>query len=193
MTLEAQIHAVVRLPDNCGTNPVWDDQSWTIDTPDPGLLSVSLLMEPDFLHFFLYCLLFTVPNTHDEERGTSSFKSKNIYMRTPSFANIKKDLGWRWDNLSFQYLDSCYKCDSNYGNIIFSVWYCVRLFDSFVYSSEEIGIDPISGKLLDVYEVLSNHHCIYSQELNNILDAISIICSYIHRINHLISPPICVY
>ena len=64
------------------------------------------------------------------------------------------DLGRRWDNLSCQDLDFCCKVDSTSGNIIFSLCSCLRLCDSFIYSSEEIGIDPISGIFLELSKYL---------------------------------------
>ena len=39
--------ALVSLLDICGTNPGWTEWSWSTDTPAPGLLSVSFLMETD--------------------------------------------------------------------------------------------------------------------------------------------------
>ena len=60
------------------------------------------------------------------------------------------DLGWRWDDLSCQDLNSCCKVDSTSRNMMLSIFYCVRLFDSFIWSSEEIGIDTIYGTLIDL-------------------------------------------
>ena len=86
------MRALVILPDNCGTNPGLDDWSWSTETLDPGLLSVSLFMDPDFFPFVLHCLFLDVPNIHDEQRSTSSFKSRHIDGRTPIFASLNMDL-----------------------------------------------------------------------------------------------------
>ena len=104
----SQMHTLLSLPYNCGTNPVWSDWSWSTETPYPGVLSVSLLMDPDFLPLVLNFLLLAVPNIHDAQRGTSSFKYRNIYGRTPSFASLNMDLGCRQDNLLCQYLNYCF-------------------------------------------------------------------------------------
>ena len=45
------MRALVSLPDNCGVNPVWAGWSWSTETPDIGLLSVSFLIDPDLLPF----------------------------------------------------------------------------------------------------------------------------------------------
>ena len=82
--------------------------------------------------FFIYCLLFSVQNVHDSKRGTSSFKYRHIDGRTPSFDNLNMNLGWRLYNLSCQYLNSCCKYDSNYGNMMFSIYSCGRLFYLFI-------------------------------------------------------------
>ena len=50
--------------------------------------------------------------------------------------------------MSCQYLNSCLKVDNTSGNMMFSICCCVRFFDSFIYSSEEIRIHPTSGTLL---------------------------------------------
>ena len=61
---------------------------------------------------------------------TQSFISRNRYVRTPSFASLNMDLLWRLDNLSCQDLNSCCKGDNSYGNMILSIYSCVRFFDS---------------------------------------------------------------
>ena len=63
------------------------------DTPVLGLLSVYLSMDPDFLLFVIVCSLLAVPNMHDAQRSTKSFRSRNSFGRTPSFASINMDLG----------------------------------------------------------------------------------------------------
>ena len=64
------MRALVSLPENCGTNPGWSDCTWSTETPYPGLLSVSFLMDPDLFPFVLYYLILAVPNMHDEKKGT---------------------------------------------------------------------------------------------------------------------------
>ena len=119
MTWEDQMCMLVIFPDNYGTNTSWADWSWSTETKAPGLLPVSFPVDPDFLPFFLRYLLLDVPNMHDAHRFTSSFKSRNIDGRTPSFASLNMDLGWRWDNFSCQDLNSCCKGDNTSGNVIF--------------------------------------------------------------------------
>ena len=63
--------ALVSLPENCGTNPGGYDWSWSTDTPDPGLLSVSFLMDPDLSPFVSHYLLTDVTKTNNEQIGTS--------------------------------------------------------------------------------------------------------------------------
>ena len=93
------MRARLSLPKNCGTNPVWDDWSWSTETTDPGLLSAYFLMGPDLFPFGLHYLLLAVTNMYGAQRGVSSFKYRNIDGKTPSFASINMDLGWIWDNL----------------------------------------------------------------------------------------------
>ena len=133
ITWVSQMCALVIFPDNGGTNPGWADWSWSTKTSDPGLLSVSFLMEPYLLPFVIYYLLLAVTSMDDTQRSTSSFKSINLDGMTSSFSILNMDLGWRWDNLSYQDLNSCLKGDSTPGNIIFSiflVWYSlINLFN----------------------------------------------------------------
>ena len=150
--------ALVSFTENCGANPLWADWSWSTETPYPGLLLVYLLMDTDSLPFVLHWILLAVPNIHDTKRGTSSFKSRNIDDRTPSFASRNMYLGWRRDNLSCQDLNYYCKSDWTYKNIMPSIYCCVRFFDSFIYFSEEIGIDPISGTFLDLRNFLINNN-----------------------------------
>ena len=142
------MRSLVSLTDNCGTNPSWSDWSWSTDNSAPGLLSVSFLMEPDFFPFVIRCLLLVAPNIHYLQRVTSSLKSRNIDGRTPIFSSLKMDLGWRWDNLSWQDLNSFCKVYITYVKMMFSIFYCVLFFDSFIYLSGVIVIDPISGTFL---------------------------------------------
>ena len=95
MTWAAQMLALMIFPDNCGTIPVCADFSWSTDTAYPVLLSVYFFMDPDLFSFVLHCLLLAVTNMHDVQRGTSSFKSRNLDGRTPSFESLNMDLGWR--------------------------------------------------------------------------------------------------
>ena len=128
----SQMHALVGLPDNCGTNLVWSDWGWYTENPDPGLLSIYLLTENYLFPFVLHFILLAVPKMHNAQRGTSSFKYINIYGRTTSFTSLNMYLEWSWDNLSCQYLYSCCKGDSNYGKMMLSIFSCVRFFDSFI-------------------------------------------------------------
>ena len=139
---------LVSLPGNCGTNPVWSDWSCYTETTYPGLFSVSFLMDPYLLPLVIHCLLHSVPNTHNSKRGRSYFKPRNPDGRTQNFASLNMDLEWRWDDLLFQDLNKCCKGDRTSGNMVFSFCSCVRLFDSFIYSCEEIGTNPISVTLL---------------------------------------------
>ena len=132
MTWMDQMHTLVSLPEKCGTNHWWADWIWSTDTSAPGLLLVSLLMDPYLPLFVLHCLLLAVTNMHDEQRGTSSFMSRNLYGGAPNFASINMYLGWKWDNLSFQGLNSCCKGDSTPGNIMLSICFFVILFDFFI-------------------------------------------------------------
>ena len=124
------MRALVILSENCGTNPGWADWSWYTETPDPGLLSVSFLIDPYLLIFFIRCLLLAVPSMNDSQRGTEYFKSRNIVGRTPSFASLNIYLGWRWYNLSCQYFNSCCKGDINSRDIMLSIF---LVWDSFIY------------------------------------------------------------
>ena len=87
------------LPENCGTNPIWDYWSWSNETPYSELLLFSFLMDPDLFPFSIHFLLLSVPNMHDAQRGTLSLKSINIYEKTPSFAILNMYLVWKRDNL----------------------------------------------------------------------------------------------
>ena len=135
---------------NCETNTGWSDWSWSTETPYPGLLSVSFLLDHDFLPFVTHCLLLVVPSMYYAQRDTSYFNYINIDGRNPSSASLNMDLGWRWDKLSRQDLNSCCKGDITSGNTMMSICYCVRLFDSFILPSEEIGMYPIFGTFLDL-------------------------------------------
>ena len=83
---------------------------------------------------------------YGEQRGTLSFNSRNSDGSSPSFARLNMDLGWRWDNLSWQYFNSCFKCDSTYGNMMFSIF---LVWDSLI-CLYTIGIYPIYGTFLDL-------------------------------------------
>ena len=50
-------------------------------------------MDPDLFRFVIHLLLLYVTNMHDEQRGASSFKSKNIDETTPIVASLNIDLG----------------------------------------------------------------------------------------------------
>ena len=123
--------AIVSLPENFGTNTGWYGWSWSTETPSPGILSVSFLMEPDFFIFVLHSLFLAVPNMNDAQRFTSSFNSRNLNGRTPSFSSLNKYLECRWDNLSCQDFNSCFKGDRPPGNMVFSIFWCEILL--FVY------------------------------------------------------------
>ena len=69
---------------------------------------------------------------NDSQRGTSSFKSRNIDDRTPSFAILNIDLGWRLYKLSCKGLNYCFKGDSTPVNMMFLICSCVRFFYSFI-------------------------------------------------------------
>ena len=92
------MRALVSLTDNCENNPVWDGCSCSNENSAPGLLLVSFLMDPDLFYFIIHCLLIAVPNIHVAKRGTLSFKFRNIDGKTPGFASINMDLGWRLDH-----------------------------------------------------------------------------------------------
>ena len=86
---------LVIFPDNCGTNTGLYDWSWSTEPTYPGLLSVYFLMDPDLFPFVLHYHLLSVTNTNNKQRSTQSFRSINIDGRTPIFANLRMDLGWR--------------------------------------------------------------------------------------------------
>ena len=85
----AQIRALLSLPENWGTNPVWDYWSGSTDTPYPGLFSISLLMELYLFPFVIHLLLLAVPIMHDSKRGTSYFKYRNIDGSNPTIIHIE--------------------------------------------------------------------------------------------------------
>ena len=105
--LEDQMSALVIFTENCGINPGWADWILSTETPDPGLLSVSFLIEPYLFTFVIHLLLLVVTNLHDSQIVISSFKSRNIDGRNPSSFSLNMYLGWRWDNLSCQESNSC--------------------------------------------------------------------------------------
>ena len=118
--------ALVNLPDNCGTNPSWDDWSWSNETTYTASFSVSLIMDTYFFPFVIHCFLLDVPNMHNAQRGTSSFKYKNRFGRNPSFYSLNMDFGCRRNNFPFQNLNSCCKGDRTSVNMrfwIFNMWY----------------------------------------------------------------------
>ena len=131
-----QMRALVIFPDNFRTNTVWYNLIWSNETVDPGLLSVSLSLDPYVFPFISRCHILSVTNIHDTKRSTSSFRSNNFTGRTPIFSSLNMDSGWRWDNLSFQYLNSCCKCYSTSGNMIFSIHSCVRFLDLLIKYSD---------------------------------------------------------
>ena len=87
--------APVSLPENCWNNHGWYDCTWSTDTPDHGLLSVSFLMNPELFPFVLHFLFFAFTNINDSQIGTSSFKSINIDGRNQSFSSLNMNFGWR--------------------------------------------------------------------------------------------------
>ena len=89
------MRALVSLTDNCGNNPCLYDWSWSTKTTSHGLLSFYFLMDPYLFLFVLHLLLLAIPNMHDAQRSTSSFKSRNIDERTPSFSSPNTDILWR--------------------------------------------------------------------------------------------------
>ena len=95
MTWAYQMRAFVSFTENCRTNTGCSDWSWSTETESLGLLSVYFLMDPGLFTFVLYCLLLDVPKINHAQRGNSDFKSRNLDERTPSFDNIKMNLGWR--------------------------------------------------------------------------------------------------
>ena len=149
MTLADQMHTLVSFPDNFVTNPGWSKWSGYTETTDPGLFSVSLLMDPNIIPFVINLLLPDFPIIQNAQRGTSFSKYRYLDGRNPSFASQKMDLIWRWDNLSCHNLNSCCKLAINYGSMMLSICSRVRFFDLFILSSDEIGIYPISGTLIE--------------------------------------------
>ena len=113
-----QMRELVSLPENCGTNPGWAEWSWSTETSYTALLSVYFPMDPHLLPFVLHFLLLDFTNMHDEQRGTSYFKYRNIDGRTPIFSSLDMDLGRRWDNVLCHDLNSCCKGDSTSGNMM---------------------------------------------------------------------------
>ena len=89
-------------------------------------------MDPYFLLFVIYCLLLAVPNVHDEQRVTSSFKYRNIDGKNPSFAILNMYLGYRLDKLSCQDFNPCCKGYITFVKMMSSMFSCVILFDSFI-------------------------------------------------------------
>ena len=52
-------------------------------------------MNPDFFLFVFNFRLVAVPNMHDAQIVTSSFRSKILARRTPVFDSVYMDLGCR--------------------------------------------------------------------------------------------------
>ena len=129
ITWEAQIHALVSLPDNCGTNPGWSDWSLPTENESTSLLSVSLRMDPYLFPFWINFCLLSVPNIYDGQKDTLLFKSKNCAGRTTCLGSLKMDSGCKQDNLSCHYLNSRCKCDSTSGNMIFWIF---LVWDSWI-------------------------------------------------------------
>ena len=123
-------------------------------------------MDSDLLPFFLQYILLAVTNMHYAKICTSYFNSINLDGRNQSFASLNMDLRWMWDNFSWQDLNFSCKGDRTSGNMMLSIFSCVGLFDLLIYSSEEIGIDPIS----DTFIYLRN----------------SLLTTIVFTINHLI-------
>ena len=61
------MRAIVSLTNNCGTNTGRAYWSWSTETADTSLLSVSFLMDPDLYPFLINCLLLSVPNINDAQ------------------------------------------------------------------------------------------------------------------------------
>ena len=85
VTWVTQICALVSLTDNCGNNLGWSYQSWSTETTAPGLLSLSLSMNPDFLLLNFRFFLLDFPNMHDAQGGTSYLRYRNRIRTTQSF------------------------------------------------------------------------------------------------------------
>ena len=120
----------------------WDCSSWFM---------ISIFVYGTwFLTFCSPFWLFSITNMLDSQKGTSFFSSINRFERTPIYASLNTDLGCKLDNFLWQDLNSCYKSEIASGNMMLSIFYCVRLFYSFIWSSEEIGIDTIYGTLIDL-------------------------------------------
>ena len=52
-------------------------------------------MDPYLFPSIIHFLLLDVSNMYDPQGGKSSFKSINIDGRTPSFAILNMDFGWK--------------------------------------------------------------------------------------------------
>ena len=132
MNWTAQMRAVFSLPEYCGNNTGWADWSWYIEAEAPGFFSVSFLVYPDIFPLVLSFLILDVPNMHDAQRVTSSFKYRNIDGKNPSFAILNMYLGYRLDKLSCQDFNPCCKGYITFVKMMSSMFSCVILFDSFI-------------------------------------------------------------
>ena len=88
------MRALVSLTKNYGTNIVWDDWILSTETAAHGLLSVSFIMDPSISPIVIHCSLIDVPNIHDAQRDTSSFKYRNFNLTNPNISSLKMYLGW---------------------------------------------------------------------------------------------------
>ena len=108
--------------ENFGTKPVWDDCSWSTETPETDFLAVYLCLDPDLFPFIIHAWRQYVPNMKDSQTSTSSLSSRKRFGRAPNHARWRVDFGWRWDNLSCHKFNYYYKRRGNLYNYVLSIF-----------------------------------------------------------------------
>ena len=116
-------------PQNCSTNPGWDDLSWSIETTVPGVSSVSLRIYPNFLTFVLYTQRWDVTNIQEYQSGKLPLISINHLGRTPMNDIWSIDLVRRCESMPFQDLNYCQRGYSTSIKHKFSICVGVRYLD----------------------------------------------------------------
>ena len=127
MTWVAQILVLVLLLKNCSTNPGWASCSWSIDTPAPGFLSVSLRIDPYLLTFFLNSWHQYVLNIQQTYSSRLSLSCRNSLGVTPRRSRRRINLEWRCKIPLCCDLNSCWIGGGNSGGGMFYIWLGVRL------------------------------------------------------------------
>ena len=136
------------MPFSWGTNPGWDEKSWSTQTVSPGP-EISSLRRVDVCPYFFslkrHGFLWAVPNRQETHGGAFLLRFWNFLGKKPSLNKQNITVNGRCQRRSWR--DTNYYCNGERetGLVISSISFLVRLDAASCFSGNIVGIHPISG------------------------------------------------